>query len=983
MQQSLVQPSIQADVDIISRHAAAMSSAMMESAAYDSALARYIGQPVPYQFDPALLTLSYAVSLVGAASTLELINRRTSRKGYYNNLLLLAASVTMGGVSIWCMHYIGNRATSLLNGQPELQVVYSVRVTVASFFVPILVLLAAFFVVTSTHNASGVNWWRIVVSGMLSGGAICGMHYLGNASISNYHCSYHPANVVGSAIIAVAASTVALALFFVFRASWTSSWWRRTGCAIVLAGAVSGMHWCGAVGTTYRLMHLNSMNEMDARNVPVIVISCLSVAACAVMAGTAIYSARMRQSYASKAQRITLAAAVFDKQGRVLVSPDGALPSEEITSKFLHKTQNDVFSIAHPLFHWVFQASRNWSSVAVLLGKMRNHLAELPHRGRNVRTGISLVDEDGHLIENYDVIFRELFCLAAAGLADKMNENLTDAGILWDEILSTGGQQDAVSVRSNSTGKTQGSITIMTRDADLAEKGMTIHRHNYGSLMCLVRTVDNPRVIDRLEASGYCFADPHHVAHIIGAKMQIRTVHLEKKLVSMKEYARGTMLDPGVHVGLFAVRTQVDSHHGFDILVRKQARNLLPSVELPLDRLEPVHLDFLRHLNGLSVHAILQRLQRVEAVPSRSAAFAALFNDAIRELRASLNDSILDDAKLISRVAQVPCRPPADSMSPTRLATCSLITFSIMIPIHVRVKALDYTLVPLYFFKTQQLVHPNSPHAAAFARGVHRELSPVLNSVPAKHGAKPTPPKTISSILPAKLVSRFKRYSRSSLETRQARASKLVSSSRECMAPITPSNNPSVVSLGLYRGASSINGQDPDQDQLSDSTVTPERPQHRQGPTYDQQRATGPKLSVHPHHGAGKQHNKSKSFGGMGIMISQEVTVDVDATAGPRSPAVAVDVEKAEKEMDSSTKALTHDGGKETDEILMPASPKTPRGKNEAFNQGIELQNVATVLNGGTGFSTARVEVKRDGDAAETQTFVDELFSGCLALAKY
>lgn len=110
---------------------------------------------------------------------------------------------------------------------------------------------------------------------MLSGGAICGMHYLGNASISNYHCSYRPANVVGSALIAVAASTVALALFFVFRASWTNSWWKRTGCAIVLAGAVSGMHWCGAVGTTYRLMHLHSSSEMDTRNVTVIVISCL------------------------------------------------------------------------------------------------------------------------------------------------------------------------------------------------------------------------------------------------------------------------------------------------------------------------------------------------------------------------------------------------------------------------------------------------------------------------------------------------------------------------------------------------------------------------------------------------------------------------------------------------------------------------------------------------------------------------------------
>jgi len=55
------------------------------------------------------------------------------------------------------------------------------------------------------------------------------------------------------------------------------------------------------------------------------------------MAGLAIYSARVRKGYANRAQRITLAAAVFDEQGRVLVTPDGLLPSEVVTSSFLQK----------------------------------------------------------------------------------------------------------------------------------------------------------------------------------------------------------------------------------------------------------------------------------------------------------------------------------------------------------------------------------------------------------------------------------------------------------------------------------------------------------------------------------------------------------------------------------------------------------------------------------------------------------------------
>lgn len=163
-----------------------------------------------------------------------------------------------------------------MNGEPELQIAYSVGVTVASFFVPIIVLLAAFFVVTGTTTSSNqISWWRVSASGTLSGGAICGMHYLGNASISNYRCDYLSAFVAGSVVIAAVASTVALSLFFVFRSSWTNSWWKRVGCAFVLAGAVSGMHWCAVMGTRYTLKHVNSNSDISSRNTTVIVTACL------------------------------------------------------------------------------------------------------------------------------------------------------------------------------------------------------------------------------------------------------------------------------------------------------------------------------------------------------------------------------------------------------------------------------------------------------------------------------------------------------------------------------------------------------------------------------------------------------------------------------------------------------------------------------------------------------------------------------------
>ncbi|KAK3988759.1 hypothetical protein QBC44DRAFT_98340 [Cladorrhinum sp. PSN332] len=954
----------------------------MEDIARRDALLQHVGHIVPIKFNPGIIVLSYFISLVGSMSTLELINRRTSRKGYSNNLLLLGAAITMGGVSIWCMHFVGNRALELLDGQPELAIAYSAGVTVASFFVPIVVLFAAFFVVTSTSNATEVSWWRIFVSGALSGGAICGMHYLGNASISNYKCFYGAANVAGATVIAVTASTVALALFFVFRASWTNSWWKRFGCAVVLAAAVSGMHWCGAVGTKYELIHLTSRTDLDGRNTIVIAITVLSVAVCLVMAGTAIYSARVRQAYAKNAQRITLAAAVFDSQGRILVTTDGLLPSEEVTSKFVQKSQNDIFSTAHPLFHWVFRASRNWTSVNVLLNKMRMHLAELPHYKRGVRAGISLVDEDGHVIDNYDVVFRELFCLAAASLADRLNENLTDAGILWDEILATGGPQDAISVGSGSTRDTR---AIMKESLDdLAEKGITPFRVSHGSLMCLVRVVDNPRIVGRLEAGGFLFADLHQVAHIISSKMQIRTAKLQAKLAGMRDYARGIMLDPGVHVGLFAVRTQVDLK-GFDILVRRQARNLLPSVEMPLERLEQTNIDFLRLLDGQPVPAVLQKLQNVQEIPPRNASFAALFHDAIRSLRAQIDDPMFEVARLISRVAQVPCRQTNEASS--KLATASMITFSVMIPIHEQISTPNYQFVPLYFFKTQQLVYQNSPHAAAFARSVHRELSPVLNGVPLTN--KGSSSAKIAAVLPSKLRSKLLQ---TSAEERQAKASRLVSSSRECMA-LTPSNM-SVVSLPISRGGDT-------EPALSERRSSSDLKQKAQATNFDRQRAAPPpRPPVLPH--TGRKGSQSGPFGNMGIMISQEVTVAVDEESKRASAIIETDDSPA------STRSVIHhrhhysEGGgqplpagrRKSNRVLTtsrPASqgqevPPTPK-QRVGFTQEIELNNVTGLnLNNGEGISVARVEVKKEG-AGEAETFVDELFAGCFrahgAVGKY
>jgi NO-binding membrane sensor protein with MHYT domain len=179
----------------------------------------------------------------------------------------------MGGSGIWAMHFIANRAIVLNNGDPDHQISYSPGFTALSFFLPIIVLLMAFHFLASTGNAKSLY---LVLGGVLTGTAVCGMHYLGDAGIANYHCVYHVPNVVGAAIIAVAASLIALSVFFRLRETWTDVWWKRTLCGLLLASAVAGMHWTAVVGTTYQFKGTTTSTR-DATRIQTVIVCAVLV----------------------------------------------------------------------------------------------------------------------------------------------------------------------------------------------------------------------------------------------------------------------------------------------------------------------------------------------------------------------------------------------------------------------------------------------------------------------------------------------------------------------------------------------------------------------------------------------------------------------------------------------------------------------------------------------------------------------------------
>lgn len=65
-----------------------------------------------------------------------------------------------------------------------------------------------------------------------------------------------------------------------------------------------------------------------------------SLGACFVIAVSAILRARNMRRMALRAQQITLAAAIFDKGGRILVDPDGYILNTVVTDSFLEKVRS-------------------------------------------------------------------------------------------------------------------------------------------------------------------------------------------------------------------------------------------------------------------------------------------------------------------------------------------------------------------------------------------------------------------------------------------------------------------------------------------------------------------------------------------------------------------------------------------------------------------------------------------------------------------
>ena len=198
-----------------------------------------------HNFSNGLLNpaLGYAMSCIGAFLGLRCVILARAYAGWARARWLALASVSIGAVGIWAMHFIAMLGFSI-PGEP---LRYNVPVTIASMLLAVAVVGVGLFIVGFTNAGFGDGGWtRLAAGGVIIGVGVAGMHYLGMAAMSMPGgMSYDLPLVIVSVLIAVGAGTAAL---------WIGTWVRGMGATIVAAlvfgVAVTGMHYTGMAALT-------------------------------------------------------------------------------------------------------------------------------------------------------------------------------------------------------------------------------------------------------------------------------------------------------------------------------------------------------------------------------------------------------------------------------------------------------------------------------------------------------------------------------------------------------------------------------------------------------------------------------------------------------------------------------------------------------------------------------------------------------------
>lgn len=623
------------------------------------------------------------------------------------------------------MHFIGNRAIVLGNGDPRYQLVYDSGYTVLSFFLPVIGLTASFSAAEYQYNLAWIHWSALICTGVFAGLSIVGMHYVANFGVENTVMDYSNRFIAASFIIAVGDCLAVLILFYTLREKWISAWWKRVMCAMALAAGVSAMHFLAATGCTYKVMAYNSSAQIRSRNIQVVIAGVMCGASALLVMGGLLIARSKEARVKTRSQKVMVACAMFDPAGRILVTTEGILPAREITDKYNHRTFDEEFDTGHPVFQWIFRVTHNWASVRTLLPKMKSHLharKEDVEVGSRPNSSTSSAMYDSETYNDFAFLFQERFCTAAASMALSMNLPIENLGVLYDNVIETGtlNRHDPCCKQRWKRAK----------EPTPAELEAVLRRHLFGKGQVLFITrqateEDSAKLLN----CGYKFASVQHVGRKIADAMQITLPTLEKHISGLKRYNEDLMITEksGTWLSFFAMVPK-PHHKGFDIVVQRDQRDQLPDVQLLRTRPEAWQISIFDRLNNLRVPEILQVLDDrtsafTEGFMLHELQFLTVLRQAIVTLIQPFPQQWVRDAKFWSKQLIAHYTHPLQNHADVT----TIYAFTVIGDMHASIDGSpSITRTPRSFFDARHRCYAGSPDHAVLERDIHQAFTPIF-----------------------------------------------------------------------------------------------------------------------------------------------------------------------------------------------------------------------------------------------------------------
>jgi diguanylate cyclase (GGDEF)-like protein len=194
-------------------------------------------------YDPWLVGISVLIASFASFVTLDLAKRVRGHDRRVARAWGVGGSLAMGS-GIWAMHFVGMMAFSL-----PVPLGYTHGLTALSWVAAVAV--SGIALTVASHGRLTLH--RLAGGALAMGGGICAMHYIGMAALDLAPgIVWNPWAVAASAVIAVAASAAALAIFFLLRRVADRHGLRyQLAAALVMGLAISGMHYTGMAAASF------------------------------------------------------------------------------------------------------------------------------------------------------------------------------------------------------------------------------------------------------------------------------------------------------------------------------------------------------------------------------------------------------------------------------------------------------------------------------------------------------------------------------------------------------------------------------------------------------------------------------------------------------------------------------------------------------------------------------------------------------------